>query len=237
MPEWWTYGLSDIVMFSRETYYRLFELYNRAVWPAPLVAVAAGLLILALLLRRADSGAARLVAAMLAAAWLWTAIAFHLKRYATIHWAARWFGAAFVLEAILLGMAAIRGRLTLAGEGLRRRGAVGIFLFALTVQPLAGLVFGREWRQIELFGIAPDPTAAGTLGILLLAAGRVRWELAGIPLLWCAVSGVMLLAMEAPDAWITFAPGAAAVLLLISVRVAGGRGSSRSRRSPESRAL
>jgi hypothetical protein len=163
MPEWWTYGLSDIVLFSRETYYRLFELYNRAVWPAPLVAVAAGLLLLALLCRRAEGGAARLVTGLLAAGWLWIGIAFHLKRYAAIHWAARWFAGAFVLEAALLAVTAVRGKVAFTGEGLRRHGALGIFLFALVLQPLAGLLFGRQWRQVELFGIAPDPTGAGTL--------------------------------------------------------------------------
>ena len=34
MPEWWTYSLSDFLMFSPRTYYRLFELHNAAIWPA-----------------------------------------------------------------------------------------------------------------------------------------------------------------------------------------------------------
>jgi hypothetical protein len=33
MSEWWTYSLSDFLLFSPRTYYRLFELYNLAVWP------------------------------------------------------------------------------------------------------------------------------------------------------------------------------------------------------------
>ncbi len=36
MSEWWTYTLSDFLLFSARTYYRLFELYNRDVWPAQL---------------------------------------------------------------------------------------------------------------------------------------------------------------------------------------------------------
>jgi hypothetical protein len=34
MSEWWTYRLSDILPFSAQTYFRLFELHNAAVWPA-----------------------------------------------------------------------------------------------------------------------------------------------------------------------------------------------------------
>ena len=41
MTEWWTYGLSDFLMFSPEAYWRLVGRYNSAWWPAPLAGVAA----------------------------------------------------------------------------------------------------------------------------------------------------------------------------------------------------
>ena len=57
MPsEWWTYSLRDFLLFSPRTYYRLFELYNAAIWPAQIVALGLGLAVLALL-RRAGSRA------------------------------------------------------------------------------------------------------------------------------------------------------------------------------------
>ena len=34
MAVWLSYTLSDFLLFTPHTYYRLFELYNRAVWPA-----------------------------------------------------------------------------------------------------------------------------------------------------------------------------------------------------------
>ena len=42
MPEWWTYTLSDIQSFSLHSYYRLFELYNAAIWPGQIAAIALG---------------------------------------------------------------------------------------------------------------------------------------------------------------------------------------------------
>ena len=48
MSEWWTYGLSDFLMFSPDTYWRLVERYNRALWPLQLGVVAAGSLLVAL---------------------------------------------------------------------------------------------------------------------------------------------------------------------------------------------
>jgi hypothetical protein len=115
------------------------------------------------------------------------------------------------------------------GEGPIGRAAVGIFLFALLAQPFVGPLCGRPWRQVEIFGVAPDPTAVATLGILLLAAGRVRWELLAVPAIWCAVSGATLLAMKAPDAWVT--PLAAAVVVVLAV------GNTRARRRPGTKAL
>ena len=44
MSEWWTYRLSDFLMFSPRTYHRLFELTNAEIWPLQIVTLAAGLL-------------------------------------------------------------------------------------------------------------------------------------------------------------------------------------------------
>lgn len=208
MPEWWTYTLSDLQSFSLETYYRLFERYNVAIWPAQIAALGLGAAIVGFLRPGAGPRRGRFIVGILAAGWLWTAIAFHATRYATIHRGAVYFACAFGLEALLLVWAGVlRGRLT-----FERRGAgLAIFLFALLVSPLIGTLFGRGWRQAEVFGIAPDPTAIGTLGILLLTAGRARWELTVIPVLWCAFSGATLLAMGTPAGWVMVAAGAVAV--------------------------
>jgi hypothetical protein len=214
MPEWWTYTLSDLQSFSLATYHRLFDRYNAAIWPGQIVAVALGAAIGAFLRRGADARRGRLIAGILAACWLWIAFAFHANRYTTIHWGAVYFAGAFGLEALLLVWAGIlRGRLTFdrRGDAVGQAG-LAIFLFALLVQPLIGLLFGRGWRQIEVFGIAPDPTAVGTLGILLLTAGRARWELIAVPVLWCALSGATLLAMGTPAGWVMLAAAVLAVL-------------------------
>jgi len=216
MSEWWTYRLSDLLLFSARTYYRLFELYNAAIWPAQLLAVALGLAVL-FLGRRPGGSRGRAIAAILAGCWLFVAIAFHANRYATINWAAVDFAWGFGFEAaLLIWTGVLRGRLVFdAGEGPIGRTAIGIFLFALLAQPFVGPLCGRPWRQVEIFGVAPDPTAVATLGILLLVAGRVRWELLAVPAIWCAISGATLLAMKAPDAWVT--PLAAALALALAV--------------------
>jgi hypothetical protein len=206
MSEWWTYSLTDFLLFAPRTYYRLFELYNEAVWPAHIAAIVLGLAILAF----ARGGDGRSVATLLAIAWAWVAVAFHLERYSTINWAATYAAAAFALQAVLLvASGGVRNALAYRGGG--RLGLL-IFAFALVVQPFVGLAFGRDWRQAEVFGLAPDPTALATVGIVLFAE-RIHWHLLAIPFLWCAFTGLTLLAMEAPDAFVTPALATLALVL------------------------
>jgi Family of unknown function (DUF6064) len=213
MSEWWTYSLSDFLLFSPRTYYRLFELYNSAIWPLQIVALALGVAILGLLLREV-AWRGRAIAAMLAACWLWVAWAYFLKRYETINWAADYFAVGFAVEALLLvwvGIVRDRLRFRPSRDFIALAGLC-IFLFALFVHPLIGPLAGRAWLQVELFGVAPDPTVVATLGVVV-AAQRTHWELLVIPLLWCAISGATLWTMQSPDALVVAAVAALTFVL------------------------
>lgn len=216
MSEWWTYRPSDFLLFSPHTYYRLFELYNADVWPLHIVTLLSGVMILALLRSRA-AARGRVIAAILAACWLWIAWAFHWQRYAAINWAAGYFAAGFAIQAMLLiWIGVVRDQLRFDAKlSVIARIGVGIFIFALVVQPLLGLPFGRVWQQAEVFGVAPDPTALATLG-LLLATNRKQWIALPIPLLWCFLSGTTLWVMNAADALVL--PMVASLVLLLSLR-------------------
>lgn len=203
MSEWWTYSLADFLLFSPQTYYRLFERYNLALWPLQVASLVLGIAIPIALTRGGIRGS-RMAWAILAIAWLWVAVAFFLQRYATINWIASYFAAGFGIEAVLLAGAGVTGRrlrLPPANRGIERAG-LGIFLLALVAYPLIAPVLGRPWGQAEIFGMTPDPTAMATLGILLLASPRPSWLLLVIPTLWCAVSGATLWAMKSPEAWL-----------------------------------
>ena len=212
MSEWWTYRLSSFLLFSRQTYERLHELYNAGIWPMQIAMLLLGIAIAALVFRRAPSGA-RIAALLLAACWLWVAWAFHLRRYATINWAAVYFAGAFIAEALLLAWIGVaRGRVVIQSMKPQLH-CVGWWMlpFALIAQPAIGLLAGRTAMQVGYFGTAPDPTVVGTLGVLLLARDA-QWTLMAIPLLWCALSGAFQWAMHAPDALVMPVIGLVAVL-------------------------
>lgn len=205
MSEWWTYRLSDFLLFAPRTYWRQFELLNAQVWPGQLALLAIGVgLVVAL--ARGDRRGQRAVNIVVALLWVGVAGAFHLQRYAGIHWLAPWFAGAFVLQALALLALQPEGRCSLPGAGL--------LAFAVLIYPCFGVLAGRPWSQAEVFGLAPDPTAIGTLGLLLALPRRHAWAWP-VPLAWCAVSGATLWAMEDALAWL---PPAAAVAALFGAR-------------------
>lgn len=200
MSEWWTYRPADLLMFSPETYYRLFELYNADVWPAQILALGAGIAIL-VLMARGPRWRSHAVAALLAAAWLAVAWAYFLERYASINLAAPYLAWGFAAQAVLITLSGVLLRRLAFNDPkpLAAKAGAALFLFALLVQPLIGPLIGREWSGVELFGLAPDPTVLATLGVLV-AADPVRWELFVLPVLWCAVTGATLWTMGSPEA-------------------------------------
>lgn len=223
MSEWWTYSLSDLLMFSARTYHRLFELYNQDIWPGHVAALAAGLLVMAGSVS-GGPGLSRLAALLPGLAWLWIAWAFHLERYATINTAAPWFAAAFALQGLMLLWMAAKPVPRLARFDGGAVSALGLGVVCLSVlgYPLLPMLQARPQAQGELFGIAPDPTVAATLGLLLLV--RARWPMWLIPVAWCAVSGATLAALREPLAWLPPAVAASAVgVALLSGRRATKR--------------
>jgi hypothetical protein len=216
MPEWWSYSLSDLLLFSPRTYYRMFELYHAQIWPIHLVVVGLVVAILALL-RRDDEWRGRAIAGLLAAAWLWVGLAFHLQRYATINWAAKYFVVLFVIQACLLvwhGVVRERLRFRVSRE-VATYSAVSLLIVAFVFEPITGRIAGRTWQQVEIFALTPDPTAVATLALLALTVPRAPRVLLVIPVLWCAIGGATLWALGSGEAWVVLLSGLCGFVLAI----------------------
>jgi hypothetical protein len=205
MSEWWTYRPEDFLLFSPRVYWRMFELHNAALWPLQVLALAAGLIIILLVAWRPGKPA-RWFAVILAICWIFVGWSFLWNHYATINWAAAYVAPAFAVEGVLLFVSWS----SRAGLAFDRRGLAGwtgyfILAFAIAGQPLLAPLQGRGWASSEVFGIAPDPTAIATLGLLLLARGRLLPLLLPIPVLWCLLSGITLRTMGEAQAWVLHA--------------------------------
>lgn len=201
MSEWWTYRLEDFLIFSPRVYWRMFELANAAFWPLHLLTLAAGLAIVLLVLRRPPRHGLW-IALVLAALFAFVGWSFLSSRYAVINWAIAYVAPAFGLQALLLAFGgAARGGLAFERRDIAARLGLLIMADGLVVYPLLPPLFRRPWTSAEVFGIAPDPTAITTLGVLLAASGGPVPLLFAIPLLWLLLSGLTLHAMGDPQAW------------------------------------
>jgi len=213
MSKWWTYSLSDFLMFSSRSYYRLIESYNTAIWPAHLLALVVGVIVIGAIARPRQH-LHRSAALVLAAAWGWVAWAYQLERYAEINTAAPYFTAAFAMQALLLCWLAYRPANVANAAPTPQRVALGLSGLAILAYPLLALARDNgTWGQAEVFGIVPDPTVIATMGMLLAwRAPAIFWL---VPVLWCLVSGATLMELKIGHAWLLPALALTAVLALV----------------------
>lgn len=219
MSKWWTYQPADLLMFAPRTYWRLFELQNQALWPMPVLTTLIFLAVGLGLLRRNDT-ALRAGTAALALCWALVAWSFHLQRCAPINPAAMVSTGVFAVQALGLLALAGAGGLRTTVHPLRCEIDLGLLVWALLLYPLHAMVAGRSLVQAEVFGFAPDPTAIGSLGLLLCAdaSGRFARRLLGVlqrvAVAWCVVSAATLWTMASQQGWVPLV----AALITLAVR-------------------
>ena len=199
--------------FTHEQFLDVFVAYNSALWPFVVLMWLLTLGAVAQLYRRGVA-ASRLLTAVLALHWAWSALAYHLAFFRSVNPAATLFAGAFLVHAALLlwrGVARPDVSFTPSGTFWGTAGA-GLIAYSL-VYPALGVLFGLTYPRLPTFGV-PCPTTIFTAGTLLLLPRRQARPLAVIPVLWAGVGGsaAYLLDIRADYALIM-----AGVLLLIYV--------------------
>lgn len=217
--------------FTRAQFLDVFARYNEAVWPVQGVGVLLGLAACVAVLRPGRTRAT-LVLSGLALMWLWTGAVYHWRFFAAINDAARLFGAAFVLQGVLLARAAWQGRLQFGRrDGLPRTLGWALVLYALAVYPVVGAATGHSYPGAPTFGITPCPVTLFTFGLLLLATTPVPWLLLVIPLAWSLVGGSAAFLLRVPQDWPLLASGVLTVAVLLRERRASTYHEAHSRSS------
>jgi hypothetical protein len=188
--------------FTHQQFIFVFSVYNAAIWPLQPVVHGAGLVMLALLLRP-SKGRDRYSLVLLAAMWIWTGVVYQIGFFSRINPVALIFGAAFVLEGVLLLEAALRGRLAFGtSRGLRRATGWALLIYSLLLYPLLGIVMGAHYFELPAFGLTPCPVTMTTVGVLLLASSRVPRRLYVIPIAWAIVGGSAAGLLRMPQDWV-----------------------------------
>ena len=179
-----------MLSYTVEVLQSLLAYYNQALWPGHLLAVALVLLAL-LLVAFPQRWGGRAIAAVLAAGWLWVGWVYYIERLGRIDFSAPLYGAAFLLQGLLLlWTGALRGALRWTVR-LDLYGSVALLLLLIAVFLLPASVWFENagWTQLRLVGLMPLPTVLFTIGMLLLTAGKTPLHLTVIPLLWALAAG------------------------------------------------
>ncbi|MEX2365133.1 MAG: DUF6064 family protein [Pseudohongiellaceae bacterium] len=204
MDFWFSYRLSDFILFSERVYWRLFEQVNNLVGVFLPVLIALGCLLLVGVWSR-HRAVQLATAVLLAALWLSSAVLFLRLYYFPVNWVAGYAVPFFLLEAGLIVMLSITRRLTRAPLKTEPRVYLGFLLlvYAVIAHPFTSLIFGRSLSSAEIVGLAPDATAMATLGVLLIIARpRVLWLLLPVPVVLLILSGLTLQTLGTQEAWV-----------------------------------
>ncbi|MBU8541428.1 DUF6064 family protein [Falsiroseomonas tokyonensis] len=206
-----------MVPFTTVQFFGLFASYNAGIWPAQLAAYALGIgsLVFAL---RGGALAGQVVAAVLAAMWLWTGVAYHLLHFTAINRAAWLFGVAFLVQGTAFVAASARGRdLVFAPcvAGIQRFFGLLLIICSAVLYPLLGRFIGHPWAEIPAFGVTPCPLTIFTFGMLLLTSAPVPWWLLVIPALWAVIGGSAAVLLAVPQDWLLLLGGLPATAFLV----------------------
>ena len=173
--------------FTKEQFFDLFERYNWGVFPAQLVLLF--LAFGAVVLVHSKLGfRTKAIGSFLGLLWFWTGIVYHIAFFSQINPIAIFFGAAFIIQGVLLVLTTYRSdvfNFSFAASG-KDYLAYFFILFGLILYPLIGLVEGHKLSQTIAIGL-PCPSTIVTFGFLLLAARRLPRYLLIIPSLWSII--------------------------------------------------
>ena len=220
LDTWLSYRPEDFLMFSEPVYWQMIQTHNALFWPAHILTMLAGLGVLVVLGNPARFARFRpglLIAGPLAASWMLAGFGFLGLSYASINWAAEWLIPLFVFQGVLI----LLGRTDFGvgvPSGIAAVLGFGLLAYALAGYPLLAPLAGRPVAAAEVFGVAPDPTVIGTLGVLLIARSSLKRRTAplslalAISIVWCGVSWITL---DTMDTWESWSPAVAALVALI----------------------
>ena len=195
----------------------LFSRYNPDVWPLPIVAYVLGAGVLALIVFRPSRKVDRVASGFLALMWLWLGVVFQGIYVRDVNpELSVAYAAIFIVEAVLIARAGMRGRLEFrpAANIATIIGGLAI-VYALVVYPLVGIALGHGYPEAALFGAAPCPTTIVTLGLILFVRPPFPRHLLAIPLVWAVLAPMAAVPQGVVEDSVLFAVGIAATAIVL----------------------
>ena len=175
------------MQLTGEVLLKMFGRFNTAIWPMQVVAyilVVAALFLAAKRTKYSD----QIIAAILAAFWLWNGVKFWLPAGPSFPpaWA---FAALWILQglAFLVGIVKPSVSYRMGSDAYSLVG-IALIVYAAIGYPLFGYLVGHIYPRVAIVGVIPCPTVILTFGLLLCTDTKVLKALLVIPLLWGLLS-------------------------------------------------
>ncbi|HET7250260.1 MAG TPA: DUF6064 family protein [Gemmatimonadales bacterium] len=175
--------------FTTAQFLELFRAYNLAVWPAQVLLYLLGLALVVIAARSTAPWGRWAIAFGLAVLWAWIGAVYHLGFFVRINPAARLFGIAFLVQAVLWLVWVARVPSLRFRPGRASDGALGaaMLAYAFVFYPLLNLAFGHAYPRMPTFGL-PCPTTIATFGLVTWATPRPPWYAWVIPVAWALIA-------------------------------------------------
>lgn len=195
MQELLSYRLSDLLLFSEQSYLRQFELYHHWLYPAQWMVYLYGAVLIFSAFRK-DHNMTRALLLISAFLWLLCAYGYLWRFYSAINWIAEYFIVAFIVQALLILWAGYLAnspdkKLT---SGVSYRLGLMLWVVTLVAQPGFEFYSGRAWNQLSTFAITPDSLSFVAIAFMLIL--RLPRLLFLPSALWLLFSVLTYLAME-----------------------------------------
>lgn len=189
-----SFSLRDLLIFSSESYFKIFEISNKAIWPFHIPLALLAFVALVLLYKR-QRFASRSLFIWLGLVWAFVAYSYFGKFFSQISTYANYVSYAFWAEACLLFIYAFLDNneaskfLKTTYKKWQLISGGGLILYGLVIHPIVSLlIWNQSISRVEFFSIAPDPTAIATLGIIILLPVKGYLLLTVVPCLWILFS-------------------------------------------------
>lgn len=202
--------------FTGEQFFSIFALYNgrflvivAAWWIACLVSLIAAW--------RNPQAASRVLTTLVAALWMWNAIAYHAVLFTRINPGAWLFALMFAVQAWLLAWADTRCQLIyFSASGAMLRIGVGLVVYAL-LYPFFS-VLSHAYPATPTFAV-PCPTTLLTLGLFLTVRTGVPISITIVPVLWALIGGSAAVLLAVSSDFVLLAAGLLFIGLCAGARI------------------
>lgn len=215
MQDWLSYQLSDLLLFSEQSYLRQFELYNQWLSSWQWLFYLYGILFL-FSLSRPQRSLTRILFLSAVPLWLICSYGFMWQFYSVINWLVEYFMLIIFIQLLLILWAGLFSYPQHKPEANAVFFYLGIWLWMMTlvVQPVTELLSGRSWSQLSVFAATPDSLAIVTIAFMLISGLPAFVSLPSV--LWLLFSLLTYIAMDSMTALF---PAFAITIYLISISV------------------